>query len=514
MMNKWRNLLITATVSFLMFSIVPDRMVSAAAVLEDNNFNSIATGIQPTGYTISESGGTVRVTAVPSSSNRSVFLNDTSTSSLVSLKKSFATQSGKIEAEFKFMQPTQVNSTKIFRVLSGSNPAVSIETVSGNISYRNADSTYTTLESGYSANRWYSIRIVADPSTDKADVYINGLKKASSINFNTPVSNFDSYESYTPTSTAGSHYLDDILIKEVSNAIPSGALVVSKAGGNGIYTTVQAAIQAIPANNTTPRTIYVKDGTYNEKITFPANKPYIKLVGESAAGTILTYADTTSSSGSTTNSASVFVQGNHFAAENITFRNTAGATAGQAVALYVSGDRASFNNVRILGNQDTLYVKSERQYYRNSYIEGTVDYIFGSATAVFENCEIKSLGNGFVTAASTEQGTAYGLVFINSSLTRAGSMDDNVFLGRPWRPYSSVTYLNSYIDTHIKPAGWDNWGDTANESTARYAEYGNYGAGASVAQRVNWSKQLSSSQATAINTQTVLAGSDGWDPAH
>ena len=513
-MLKWSAFSLTVVLSTFLFGIIPASNALASMVLTDSNFNSTPAGSQPSGFTISEAGGTVRVGAVPSSSNRSVFLNDSSTTATVNLKKSFAAQTGKVNAEFKFMQSTLRNNTKVFRLLSGTSAAISIETIGGNISYRNPDNTYVTLQSGYVANTWYSIRIVADPSADKADVYVNGLKIASDVAFYTAVSSIDGYESYTPNSTDGSHYLDDILVKDVTVGIPSGALVVSASGGAGVYTTVKAAIDAIPANNTTPRTIYVKNGTYTEKITFPANKPYITLIGESAAGTILTYTDTASSAGGTTNSSSVFVLGNDFTAENITFRNTAGPTAGQAVALFVAGDRAAFYNVRILGNQDTLYTKAGRHYYRDSYIEGTVDYIFGSATAVFESCEIKSLGNGFVTAASTDQTIAYGYVFINSSLTRSGSLDDTVYLGRPWRPYASVTYLYSYMNTHIIPAGWNNWGDPANESTARFAEYGSTGPGVSTTGRVTWSEQLSASQAAGINTQSVLAGNDGWDPAH
>jgi pectin methylesterase-like acyl-CoA thioesterase len=500
--------------SAVLFGLLPAGSASAAATLADNNFNSNSTGTQPSGFTITEAAGSVRVAAVPGSANRSVFLNDTSTTALSSLKRAFTSQTGKVEATFKFMQPTLANNTKVFRLLSSTTAAVSIETIGGNISYRNPDSSYVTLQSSYAANTWYSIRIVADPSTDKADVYVNGVKKASAVAFFSPVTSLDGYESYTPNSSAGSHYLDDILVKTADTAIPSGALIVSASGGSGVYTTVQAAIDAVPANSSSPVTIFVKNGTYNEKLTFPSNKPNITLIGESVTGAILTYADTASTAGGTSKSASVYVNGNNFTAENITFRNTAGATAGQAVALYVTGDRASFTNVRILGNQDTLYANGGRQYYRNSYIEGTVDFIFGSATAVFENCEIKSLGNGYVTAASTDQASAYGYVFINSSLTRSGSLDDTVYLGRPWRPYAYVAYLNSYIDTHIKPEGWHNWGNTANESTARYTEYGNTGPGASTSSRVGWADVLSASQAALINTQTVLAGSDGWDPAH
>ncbi|MBE1441463.1 pectinesterase family protein [Paenibacillus sp. OAS669] len=515
MLKWWKMVCGAALLAVSLASALPAGQAYAAAPLWDDDFNGGAAGAAPSGYTLSEAGGTVRVVNVPSASNKSVYLNDTSTTGLVNLKKTFASQTGTTELELKFMQPAMVNNTKIIRLLSGNTPAVSIETISGGIAYRNADNTYTTLISGYQPNIWYSIRIVANAATDKADVYLNGVKKVSQASFYSAVSVIDGLESYTPNSSAGSHYLDDIVVKPAASGVPSGALIVDAAGGSGVYTTVQAAIDAIPVNNTTPRTIYVKNGTYNQKLTFPANKPYITLLGESAAGTILTYNDSASSAGGTTNSSSVFVYGNDFTAENITFQNTAGPAAGQAVALYVGGDRASFRNVRILGNQDTLYANgSGRQYYRDSYIEGTVDFVFGSATAVFENCELKSKNGGYVTAASTDQSKAYGYVFITSSLTTGGAGNDTVALGRPWRPYSSVTYLYTWMDTHIKPAGWDDWGNAANQSTARYKEFGSTGPGADAASRVSWAGQLTSSQAGAMSAQSVLAGSDGWDPTY
>jgi pectinesterase len=488
--------------------------VAAAATLTDTNFNSTSVGSTPSTYTVVEGGGTVRIAGAPSSSNRSVFLNDTSTTTLVSLSKAFTSQTGKVDAEFKFMQPTLVNNTKVFRLLSGTTAAVAIETVSGALQFRGPNSVYTDILSGYVANRWYSLRIVADPATDTADVYINGVRKVTGGAFFNVVTSIDGFDSFTPNTSAGSHYLDDVVIKSVSTAIPNGAAVVDF-NGTGNYMTVGAAIAAIPANNTTPRVIYVKNGTYNERLNFPADKQNITLIGQSASGTILSCNDTSASAGGTTNSSCTFVRGNGFTAKNITFRNNAGQTAGQAVALYVSGDRDAFYNVRVLGWQDTLYANgSGRQYYRDSYIEGHVDFIFGSGTAVFESCEIRSLASGVaITAASTDQANPYGYVFINSSLTRAGSLDDTTDLGRPWRPYSSVTYLYTWMDTHIRPAGWNNWGNTANEATARYSEFGNTGPGSSTSARVSWAHVLSSSQAAAINAQSVLARTDGWNPA-
>ncbi|ANF98840.1 pectin esterase [Paenibacillus bovis] len=299
----------------------------------------------------------------------------------------------------------------------------------------------------------------------------------------------------------------------MAEASQTKTITVAK-DGSGQYSSVQAAIDSIVSGNNTPVTIYVKNGTYKEKITFPKDKPYITLTGESAFGTILTYNDTAASAGGTTNSSSTFVMSDHFTAQNITFANTAGKDAGQAVALYVRGDRAVFKNVRMLGHQDTLYTPgSGRQYYENCYIEGTVDFVFGSATAVFNNCELKSLGNGYITAASTPAEQPYGYVLLNCRLTRSEAVaNSSVYLGRPWRPYSSVTYINTTMDSHIRPEGWNNWGNAANEQTARYSEYNSKGAGAG-GTRVGWSKLLSSSEASAITISSVLAGNDGWNPA-
>ncbi|MBW3702250.1 pectinesterase family protein [Bacillus altitudinis] len=283
--------------------------------------------------------------------------------------------------------------------------------------------------------------------------------------------------------------------------------------GNGTFRTVQSAIDAIPVNNQQQTTIYIKNGVYKEKILLPQNKPYVSFIGENQYQTILTYDDTNASSGSTTNSSSTMIRANHFYAENITFQNTAGRNAGQAVALYVSGDRAVFKHVRVLGYQDTLYATGTgRQYYEDCYIEGTVDFIFGSATAVFKRAEIKSLGNGYITAASTTEAQKYGYVFIDSTLNKGTAASQSVYLGRPWRPHSAVTFLQTKMDEHIKAEGWHNWDNKDNERTARYQEYGSTGAGSHLANRVKWSTILTKNEASQITVQSVLSGSDGWNP--
>jgi hypothetical protein len=214
-----------------------------------------------------------------------------------------------------------------------------------------------------------------------------------------------------------------VVIKSVSTAIPSGAAVVDF-NGTGNYMTVGAAIAAIPANNTTPRVIYVKNGTYNERLNFPADKQNITLIGQSATGTILSCADTSASAGGTTNSSCTFVRGNGFTAKNITFRNNAGQTAGQAVALYVSGDRDSFYNVRVLGWQDTLMVNNGRHYFTNCYIAGRVDFIYGSATAVFDHCEIHSLASSVAVTAAPPIRPIRGATCSSTVVWRAGSLGD------------------------------------------------------------------------------------------
>lgn len=214
-----------------------------------------------------------------------------------------------------------------------------------------------------------------------------------------------------------------------------------------------------------------------------------------------------------------------FRAENLTMENTSG-DHGQALALRVDGDRAVFNHCRLLGWQDTLMVKNARQYFTNCYIEGRVDFIYGSAAVVFDHCEIHSKNGGHITAANTPQDHPFGFVFLKCKLTAdpkpwtdAVGIPANTNsapkadLGRPWRPYASVTYLNCEMGDHIKPEGWNNWRNPTNELTARFAEHNSSGPGANPEARFKWTKQLTQAEAERITIESVLGGSDAWNPA-
>lgn len=290
--------------------------------------------------------------------------------------------------------------------------------------------------------------------------------------------------------------------------------VVAK-DGSGDFFTVQEAINSIPDFRKHIRTtILVRKGLYKEKLVIPASKINVSLIGED--GAVISYDDYARKKNAfgdeigTSGSASCYIYGSDFAAENITFENTSGPV-GQAVACFISGDRAYFKHCRFKGFQDTLYNygKNSRQYFENCYIEGTVDFIFGWSTAVFNHCQIHSLGNGYVTAPATDKNKKYGYVFYDCMLTAADSVD-SVYLSRPWRPYARVVYINCYMGNQIMPQGWNNWEKKDAEKTVFYAEYQSKGAGANPNARVFWSHQLKSLKG--YHPEQVLAGEDGWNP--
>ncbi|AKQ45076.1 pectin esterase [Rufibacter radiotolerans] len=289
-------------------------------------------------------------------------------------------------------------------------------------------------------------------------------------------------------------------------------LVVAQ-DGSGDYTTIQTALDAIPAFPEERLEIHIKNGVYKEKLVISSWKTRISFIGEDRDKTIIVWDDYSGKGAiNTFTSYTVLVQGNEFRAENITFENSAGPV-GQAVALHVEADRCVFKNCRILGNQDTIYagVDNSRQYYVNCYIEGTTDFIFGPATAVFENCTIHCKKNSYITAASTPQGQPYGFVFLNCKLT-ASPEATKVYLGRPWRPYAQTVFLNTEMGAFIRPEGWHNWKKPEAEKTTFYAEYKSKGPGAAPDKREKWSRQLSRKEAKRFKPEIVLAGQDKWNP--
>ncbi|HUW92086.1 MAG TPA: pectinesterase family protein [Bacteroidales bacterium] len=289
--------------------------------------------------------------------------------------------------------------------------------------------------------------------------------------------------------------------------------IVVAADGSGEFTSVQEAVNSIRAYMPDRTFMFIKNGIYREKIIIPSWVTNLTVTGESVENTIITWNDHANIRNmGTFRTYTIWVQGVGFTAENITFENNA-EQLGQAVAVHVDGDRAIFRNCRLLGNQDTLLTANQesRQYYEDCYIEGTTDFIFGPATAWFENCHIHSKKNSYITAASTVQTQKFGYIFNRCRLTAAEGIT-KVYLGRPWRAYAATVFLNCEMGNHILPAGWHNWDKPLNEKTARYAEYHSTGAGANPGARVAWSRQLSRREAKIYIVSNVFSRYDGWNP--
>lgn len=289
------------------------------------------------------------------------------------------------------------------------------------------------------------------------------------------------------------------------------------ADGSAKYKTVQEAVMAIPAGSPdNPVVIHIKPGVYKELIYIQHEKRFFHLVGEDAEKTVLTYdlnANLIGKDGKpigTFRTPSTQIDADDFTAENITFENSAGPV-GQALAVRVDGDRIRFRNCRFLGWQDTILLNRGRQYFENCYITGHVDFIFGGATAFFERCHIHCLRDGYITAASTPDNQKFGFVFSHCKIT-GESPAVKTYLGRPWRAYSAVTFLNTEMSEVVKPEGWHNWNFPEREKTVRYSEYQSTGAGANLKARVAWAQQLSKAEAKAITPEKVLAGFDNWKP--
>jgi polygalacturonase len=322
--------------------------------------------------------------------------------------------------------------------------------------------------------------------------------------------------------------VDDGNPVSAENVPPIDETLYVAADGTGDYSSVQQAVDAAPSDGATIR---IAPGTYRELVSI--DKPNMRLIGSGAdpSRSVIVFDKSAGTSGGTLHSATVTVTGDNFVAENLTIQNDWNAThpqlpaGSQALALLVTGDKEVFRNVRLLGNQDTLYAGSRncspdgepctpaRQYFTHCTIAGNVDFIFGDGKAVFDHCEVHSTqhNGGFITAQAKHYPTEdSGFVFTHCRLTADPGVT-GVYLGRPWRPYATVIFLDTEMGAFLSPAGWREWhsGETHSLATAYFAEYNSTGRGAQSEDREAQSHQLTAAEAAQYATTTFL---DGWNP--
>lgn len=298
-------------------------------------------------------------------------------------------------------------------------------------------------------------------------------------------------------------------------------LVVAQ-DGSGDFITIQEAVFSLRGMMAQRKTIFIKKGIYKEKIVIPTWTLNISLIGEDKDSTIITWDDIANMPGpgtekimGTFRTYTLLVQGHGFIAKNLTIENNANHVKkhGQAVALHVEGDKAIFVNCNILGDQDTIFAGSEtsRQLYKDCYIEGTTDFIFGPSTAYFQACTIHCKKDSYITAPSTPKYKEFGFIFNQCNIT-ADSTVTKVYLGRPWRPYGNSVFVDCELGGFIRAEGWHNWRNPENEKTARFVELGSTGPGANTAARVKWSQNICDCKAKEYSIKKVLTGNDKWKP--
>ena len=339
---------------------------------------------------------------------------------------------------------------------------------------------------------------------------------------------------------SGARKAAELVCEKIKEQIPGIAShlvhydIVVSGDGHGDYMTVQEAVNAIPDySHSEITTVYIRSGVYKEQVTIPHSKFRVHFIGEDAEKTIITFDKYAKQnwpgrdfSVGTSGSASVYIHASYNTFENLTFENSAGEgkEIAQAVAVFTDGDFLFFNKCRFLGNQDTLYTYGrygkfggvKRNYFKDCYVEGTTDFIFGPSIAYFDGCTIHSKKNSYVTAASTFEGQKYGYVFVDCKLTAAPGVD-KVYLGRPWGAYAKTVFIHCELGEHILPEGWHDWekpGKPDTKKNSYYAEYQNYGPGAR-GPRVKWSRQLRARQAAEYAFEKVMyQEQDGirWNP--
>ena len=313
------------------------------------------------------------------------------------------------------------------------------------------------------------------------------------------------------------------VVAQAAKSYDNPDTIIVARDGTGEFRTVDEAIEVCRAFMDYHKVIYIKKGIYKEKLIIPQWLQNIELCGEDRDETIITYDDHANvkiilgktspheQAMGTFRTYTLKIEANDITLKNLTIENNS-ARLGQAVALHTEGDRLIFVNCRFIGHQDTVYtgMPYTRLFFKDCYICGTTDFIFGPSTAWFEDCTIESLINSYVTAASTPADAPYGYIFNKCRLIAKNGVD-KVYLGRPWRDYGYTLFMNCDLGAHIRPEGWHHW-EKQRELTARYLEYNNHGVGAQPEQRVSWSRQLTKKEAQQITPAIVFNRQDNWNP--
>ncbi|GFP93589.1 probable pectinesterase 53 [Phtheirospermum japonicum] len=283
--------------------------------------------------------------------------------------------------------------------------------------------------------------------------------------------------------------------------------------GNGDFKTINEAINNIPLRNARRIVIRLNSGVYREKVNIPRTMSFITLVGNGSDPPTITGNDTASTvRGSTFQSATMAVDADYFIAINVKFENTAphvvGLVGGQAVALRISGTKAAFYNCSFYGSQDTLYDHKGLHYFSNCFIQGSVDFIFGYGTSLYENCYLNSVTKkvASVTAQKrTNSSISSGFSFKNCTITGSGS----IYLGRAWGDYSRVIFSYTFMDKIVISQGWSDWGKKSRDQKVYYGEYKCSGAGANLTGRVPWARALTDDEAVPF-IGTYYVDGDTW----
>lgn len=283
--------------------------------------------------------------------------------------------------------------------------------------------------------------------------------------------------------------------------------IVVDINGTGDYTSVQAALSAVPDSSSTWTVVFVKKGFYYEKVILRPEKEKVILVGENVDSTIISYDDHGDGSlpGHTFSSYSFRADAHDFQAYNITFENT--NVTSQAVAYHSNGDRQILFHCKIVSNQDTYFDNFRtRRYMKDCYIEGDVDFIFGWGVTLFDSCHIHANDPGYLTAAATPEHYEFGYVIKHSVVTVRDGGSWSVSLGRPWFDYANTIFFECWLPQRIIGAGWSPWG--GRENTCIYREYNNFGPGSDITNRADWSSQLDPALAPRYNIDTIFAASN------